>query len=256
MTTAKSDQHDSLVSRDGVVIGPIVGIHRDPVSHAARWAVVRHRRRRLLAPMSAAVTEPGRVQVPHDSDRIVTSPTVPDPTRLAPGDESRLAQHYAVADPQNAAAASGPLDAPAPDAESEVSVIRSEERLAVTSLEWRPYQRVRLRTVIRSREETHVVVVRWEELVVENEPVSAVERLEVSAGLSRPDPADIELVLHREEVTVTTRVVPYEWVRATRAAIVEEVEITDTVGKESIEIQHETAETRSSRAWTRQRMRR
>lgn len=223
---------DTLLSNDGVLIGPILGVHRHPVSRTELWAVVGREKRSLLVPLHGAVTEPGLVRAAYPADRVLSAPSVVDPTRLHAADEDRLNAHYG-------APSSAPGEAATTTPDGDVSVLRSEERLEVRALEWRPYQRVRLRTVIRSREEKHVVRVRWEELVVDSNPVSAVERLEVSAGLSRRDSADVELVLHREEVTVTTRVVPYERVRATRSSLTEELEVTETVRKERVDIEQE-----------------
>ncbi|MFN2452410.1 MAG: YsnF/AvaK domain-containing protein, partial [Candidatus Dormibacteria bacterium] len=227
---ASAAADDTLLSNDGVLIGPVLGIHRHPASRTALWAVVGQERSSLLVPLAGAVTEPGLVRAAYPADRVLSSPSVVDPTRLRAADESRLNAHYGAPSPPS-------RDATAAD--GELSVVRSEERLDVRALEWRPYQRVRLRTVLRSREEKHVVRVHWEELVVENEPVSAVERLEVSAGLSRPNTADVEVVLHREEVTVSTRVVPYERVRATRSSLTEERQVTETLRKEHIDIEQE-----------------
>ncbi|MFN2452176.1 MAG: DUF2382 domain-containing protein, partial [Candidatus Dormibacteria bacterium] len=44
---------------------------------------------------------------------------------------------------------------------------------------------------------------------------------------------------HREEVTVSTRVVPYERVRATRSSLTEERQVTETLRKEHIDIEQE-----------------
>ncbi|GAC1342121.1 MAG: hypothetical protein NVSMB29_13520 [Candidatus Dormibacteria bacterium] len=257
MSTPNAPETDHLVSRDGVLIGPILGIHRDPVSRAARWAVVDAGQRQLVVPLQGATTESGTLRVPHDASQLLGSPPVADPTRLLSSDETALTRHYGSAqwpDPPAAAAQSpqdsttaartagdlvlSPADEPG-GTEADLSVVRSEEQLVLRSLEWRPYQRVRLRTVVRSREETHVVRVRWEELVIENEPVSAVERLEMASGLVQPDSSDVQLVLHREEVTVTTRVVPYEWVHATRSPVLEDLQVTETVRKEMVDVQHE-----------------
>ncbi|GAC1343705.1 MAG: hypothetical protein NVSMB29_16680 [Candidatus Dormibacteria bacterium] len=123
-----------------------------------------------------------------------------------------------------------------PVTETVASVIRSEEQLRVKRLEWRPYQRLRLRTVVRTRQVTHVVEECWEELVIDEEPVSVVERLQAVAGLAPPDDGEFDRVLHREEVVVTKRTVPYERVRVSKVLGDTTVPVETTLRKERVEL--------------------
>ena len=58
-----------------------------------------------------------------------------------------------------------------------------------------------MRKVIRSNEVTVVVQLSWEELVIEKDLISALERLEVLGGIAPvADAENIDLLLHRDEV--------------------------------------------------------
>lgn len=216
------------VSSDGQCLGTIVGIHRDPVSDAAKWAVLDGGDAvpgRLFVPLVGAVPRRDGLHLPFDAARVAAAPQVEDPADLSLAEESGLLEHYGL---------------PAAGDDSAGWMTRSEERLAVTALEWRPYRRARVRRVVTTEDVTQVVTVRREELVVEEEPVDSVERLEAAFGLVEPPPQqDIAIVLHREEVVVQKRVLPYERVAVRRVATAAQWQVEETLRSEVVEVERE-----------------
>lgn len=108
-----------------------------------------------------------------------------------------------------------------PDEESVRSeMVRSEERLRVR-VQRVPYERVVIRRVVVTEEQTITVLLRREELRLERTPVTdPAGSLETDVpGASAPsDPHVLELVLHREVADVGVTTVPYE-----RVSVVTEV---------------------------------
>lgn len=234
----------TCISADGVALGSVVGIHRDPQTSVARWAVVdsgNPSHRFLVVPLTAATTGTDGLHVPYSAADVQAAPSLAEPTRMQRGEEALLVRHYGLAggspstpEPQASAAL------PAAQSESLITMVRHEEQLAVTGLEWRPYERMRIRKVVRTEEVTEVVTVRREELVVEDEPINAVERLEAAFGTSTPPPPeDLDIILHREEYVVQKRVVPYERVRVHTDRVADDWPLEGTVRKERIEVERE-----------------
>ena len=86
-------------------------------------------------------------------------------------------------------------------------VVRSAEQLRVSTRSV-PYERVRVSKRIVTRTETRTFEVRREELVIVRE--DAGERL---GGEDQDAEDELEIVLHREELHISKRVIPYERVR-------------------------------------------
>ncbi|GAC1341353.1 MAG: hypothetical protein NVSMB29_11700 [Candidatus Dormibacteria bacterium] len=214
-----------VISSDGQQIGSVIGLHRDAASGTVRWAVLDIEDSSggsWVVPFSQAVPTPTGLRIPVESAHVLSAPRLSDPTRIGRGEEELLLAHYAR-EPSGAATTT----------QTVASLVRSEEQLRVQRLEWRPYKRVRVRTVVRSRQVTHVVEERWQELVLEDQPVTVVDRL----GLSAPEDGDLDLVLHREEVVVTKRIVPYERVRISKGQADSAFPVEDSVRKERVEVE-------------------
>ncbi|MWV50670.1 DUF2382 domain-containing protein [Rathayibacter sp. VKM Ac-2803] len=110
-----------------------------------------------------------------------------------------------------------------------VSVIRSEERLEVTTVRIAT-ERLRIRRVIVTEERTVTVRLRREELVIEREPV------ESSPVGDSPVAGPVTMVLHAEEPVVTTRVVPVERVSVIVDRITAMRTVSDSVRKERVDV--------------------
>ena len=117
-----------------------------------------------------------------------------------------------------------------------VEVIRSEERLDVRTVSV-PVKRVRVRKVIVSEERTVTVTVRREELRVDEVPVDPSEVLGTGGPLdpsSGPE-GDVEMVLHEEQIIVTTQVVPVQRVRAVKQVVTVQTPVTEAVRHEVVD---------------------
>lgn len=201
------------ISSDGTRLGTIVGIHRDPATDAAKWAVLdggARRRPRLFVPLKGAVPRRDGLHLPHDACQVESAPPVMDHTRMRLFEEIRLLEHYGLV--ATSLSSTGGHEA--------ATGRCGDQPLTVTALDWRPYSRARLRRVVRTEEVTQVVTLRREELVIDEEPVGAVERLEAAFGLvERSRHEEVAIVLHREEVVLHRRVLPYERVRVSTVEV-------------------------------------
>ncbi len=222
-----------------MLLGTIVGIHRDPDTGVAKWAVVESgnpQHLSLLVPFVHATDGVDGFHVPYGAAEVRNAPTLNEPTCMHRSEEARLLTHYGFPAPAEALGASSPKS----DSEPMLTMIRSEEHIVINALEWRPFERVRIRKVIRTEEVTQKVTVHREELVVDEEPISALERLEVSFGTATTtQPEDINLVLHREELVIEKRVVPYERVRVRTHRATQDRPIETTLRKERIDVERE-----------------
>ncbi len=231
--TAGDASARGCVSSDGVLLGVIAGVHRDTRTNVATWAVLdsgRHEDRFLMVPLSMAQPSGAGMQIPYTSAQVASSPRIRDPTRMLQSEQERLAAHYTLAEP-----AATP---PAGRHGETLSMIRSEETISVSALEWRPYKRARVRKVVRSEDVEYVVAVRREELVIEEEPISSLERLEVAFQVvEQPRAETVEVVLHREEVVLQKRVVPYERARVSAVTVPADWTIETTVAKERVDVE-------------------
>jgi uncharacterized protein (TIGR02271 family) len=115
--------------------------------------------------------------------------------------------------------------------EDPITVVRSEERLDVTTV-WTPTERLRVRKVIVTEERTITVTLRREELVIERERLDGPPEIEPSADTPEP----ITLVLHAEEPVLSTRVVPVERVHVMIDRIVAMKSTTETIRKERVDV--------------------
>ncbi len=235
----------TCVSSDGVVLGSVVGIHRDPHSGVARWAVVDSGdpgRRFLVVPLAEATTASTGLRVPYPAAQVLGAPGLAEPTPMRRSEEALLLRHYGLADATPPPGSTAPARSPSQQAEPLITMIRHEEQVSVSSLEWRPYQRVTIRKVVRTEEVTEVVTVRREELVVEDQPITPVERLDAALGTATTAPAgELEIVLHREEYVVQKRVVAYERVRVSTARVTADWPLEGTLRKERIDVEREPA---------------
>jgi uncharacterized protein (TIGR02271 family) len=116
--------------------------------------------------------------------------------------------------------------------EDPITVVRSEERLDVTTV-WTPTERLRVRKVVVTEERTITVTLRREELVIEREPLDGAREVEPS----RDGPEPITLVLHAEEPVLSTRVVPVERVHVVIDRILALQTVTEPVRAERVDVE-------------------
>jgi uncharacterized protein (TIGR02271 family) len=251
--------HD-LVDRDGVKAGSIVDLYVDEQTERPTWALVRTgllgSRQTLVpleqatVPLAAVVSGGGSVQVPLESATILDAPSVAVGEELSDAAAVALRRYYRLGDP--AAPAEGddgqpgaePLDAGAavPDAtttdkvvtastEPSGTMIRSEEELRVRLR--RRARRVRIKRYVVTDYVTTTTPVRREELRLEEAPVDQASRTARPPALPGEGR---EMVLHQEEVVVSTRVVARERVRLRLQTVTERRRISGEVRKEHVEV--------------------
>lgn len=121
-------------------------------------------------------------------------------------------------------------------ASAPVEVVRSEEQLSV-SLPVRVRSGLRISKVIVTETVTQTVEVRREELRVEELETDDLTLTATNDG-SDYDFADQEfdVVLHEERVILSTEVVPVERVRVRTRVVTDNIEISDTVRREQVEV--------------------
>jgi uncharacterized protein (TIGR02271 family) len=239
--------------------GSIVHLYIDEQTERPTWALVRTgllgSRQTLVpleqatVPLAAVVSGGGSVQVPLAGATIQDAPSVAVGEEISDAAAVALRRYYRLGDP--AAAAEGddglpgtePFDArmAVPDAattermttastEPSGTMIRSEEELQVR-LRQRA-RHVRIKRYVVTDYVTTTVPVRREELRLEEAPVD-------EASLTAPSalPGDgKEMVLHQEEVVVSTRVMARERVRLRVQTVTEHRRISGEVRKEHIEV--------------------
>jgi stress response protein YsnF len=128
-----------------------------------------------------------------------------------------------------------------PDATSgTASVVRSEERARV-AFPTRIRGRVRLVKHVVTEEVTQTFTLRREELRIEEDPGD-----EPGAELSwtyqipgDPSQDDFDIVLHAEQVTASTVVVPVERIRVSHHVVESAVLVSTDIRREQIEVDHD-----------------
>lgn len=138
-------------------------------------------------------------------------------------------------DPHPAAAPAGRVDGSTVPSGPPADVTVSAERAHHSTVAV-PVERVRLRKVVVSHEETVTVTVRREEL--------RIERVDVPAAGAAPretTAVPFDLVLHEERPVVENVVVPVERVHVTVDRIVDDLDVTTTLRHERVDVTREPA---------------
>ncbi|PZF15632.1 hypothetical protein DEJ25_02680 [Curtobacterium sp. MCPF17_011] len=128
----------------------------------------------------------------------------------------------------------------ASDADDHVEVVRSEERLAVTT-ERHATERVRLERYIVTEQRTVTVDVSREEVRLTREPITGDTRLPVATGDTVREP--IVVVLHEEQLVVSKVVVPVERVTLTTHTVTHDVVVDETLRHEVVHVDEVTGPT-------------
>lgn len=116
---------------------------------------------------------------------------------------------------------------------SSVEVIRSEEQVRV-GISSTPRSILRIRKEIVTEQQTVTVTLRREELRITEEP--ATDDATASGLLADRGADELVLVLHEEQVDVSTRVVPVERVRVRKTRVESATAITESVRREQVQV--------------------
>lgn len=158
---------------DGEKIGTFGDVFLDRETDRPAWGGVRtglFGRRESFVPLEQI--EPGEeddLRVPFAKDVVKDAPQIDPSVALSASEEERLWQHYGQAYERLPA---GGDDEPraASDTGDDAAMTRSEEEVEVHEGAMRPAERVRLRKVLVTDEETRTVPVRKEVVQLETEP--------------------------------------------------------------------------------------
>ena len=233
-----------LMSHDGDKLGTIEEIYLDTDTNQPEWALIAtglFGSKQSFVPISGAGREDDAVIVPFDKATVRDAPKVDPDGRLSESEEQELYRHYGI---DYGTAGSGTTtdrddDAAGRDTSgptTDDAMTRSEEELRVGTAE-RESGRVRLKKYVVEDEVTQTVPVRREEVHLEREPIT-----DGNVGAATDGPAiseeEHEVVLHEEEPVVEKRAVPKERVRLDKEAHTDERQVSDTLRKEEIEVDH------------------
>jgi uncharacterized protein (TIGR02271 family) len=226
---------------DGDVIGSVdrVYIHQD--TGALLWVSIRaslHTASKVVAPLDRARfdDQPGSaLHIGFPRGVIEDAPSITSVDTLTASDVRTLRSYYNTI--PAGSTTSMPDTSPRRRNAAGVDVIRSEERLRARTIS-QPTERIRFQKVIVTEEKSITVTIRHEELRIIREPLLQ------DAAARPPDnapPAEVlNLVLHEEQVVVTTMVVPVERVAVRVTPVIKDQLITDIVRKERIEVDDTT----------------
>ncbi|TFV57572.1 DUF2382 domain-containing protein [Geodermatophilus sp. DF01-2] len=236
---------------DGEKIGTVEHFFTDDRTGAPTWMAVStglFGTRHSVVPAGDATFTEGSVRLPVTKEAVRSAPPVSD-QHLEPDDEALLRRHYGLDARPGPDAAVGPAPgtttvddtvpaAAAPAAPSDGAMTRSEEQLRVATERY-PARRVRVVKYVVTEEVTVTVPIRREEIRIEEVPLDAdapaagtVDPAGTVAGAGLP----AEIVLHAERPVVSTEVVPVERVRLRTELVQEQVQVSDQVRRERIDV--------------------
>jgi len=244
-----------LYDADGDKIGKVEEIYLDADTDKPEWALVHtglFGSKQTFVPLRDAAASGDTPTVPYDKQTIKDAPKMDADGQLSQDEEAALYKHYGLEYSEQRSDSGLPEghagDAPAPTPEPQGTVghdvsgpetdnamTRSEEELRVGTTQ-REVGRARLRKHIVSETHTETVPVQREELRIEREPIT-----DGNVGDATDGPAlseeEHEVTLRAEEPVVEKKVVPKERVRADVDVHTEEVQVSEEVRREEIEVE-------------------
>ncbi len=187
-------------------------------------------------PLDAATLQGDTITVPFTKDVITGAPRVENDEELTAPEEQRLFEYYSS---QGAGAttdmSTGTVGHDTSGPTTDSAMTRSEETLQVGTQQVET-GRARLRKYVVTETETRTVPVSHEEVRVERESITDAN---VGAALDGPaiSEEEHEVVLTAEQPVVQKEAVPVERVRLDTQTVTEQVQVTEDVRKEQIELE-------------------
>jgi uncharacterized protein (TIGR02271 family) len=222
----------TVVGPGGEPLGPIADVYEATDGSGGTFATVAtglYGGSSSFFPLDAAELRGDQVVVPFSKDVVKDAPRVENDEELTAPEEQRLFEYY------SALGSTGTPQAAPSSGSTDSAMTRSEEQLRVGT-EKVETGRARLRKYVVTETETRTVPVTREELRVEREPITDAN---VGQALDGPaiSEAEHEVVLTAERPVVQKEAVPVERVRLDKEAVTEQVQVTEDVRKEQIELQ-------------------
>ncbi len=187
-------------------------------------------------PLDAAELRGDDVVVPFSKDVVKDAPRVENDEELTAPEEQRLFEYYSLGGAQaTTTGAQGTVGHDTSGPTTDSAMTRSEERLQVGT-ERVEAGRARLRKHVVTETETRTVPVSHEEIRVEREPIT-----DGNTGAAMDGPAiseeEHEVVLTEERPVVAKEAVPVERVRLDKETVTDQVQVTEDVRKEQIDLE-------------------
>lgn len=239
----------TLYDNDGDKVGSIGQIYTDDVTGQPSWATVKtglFGTKETFVPLPGADLRGEDLHVSYSKSQIKDAPHVDTDTHLSEQEEADLYSHYGLREGYDRSSGydrerDGEFEADRDYREAggtgrgqaDAELVAREEHL-VAGTQSREAGRARLRKVVVEDEERVTVPVRREELRVEREPLSG----EPAAGgsIGEPGSEEVDITLREERPVVGKETVATERVRVGTETVEDEVEVSETVRKERIEV--------------------
>ncbi len=180
--TALNLRGSTVRDRDGEKAGKVGDVFLDSRTDRPGWVGVKTGLlggKESYVSLSAARVLGDELHLPYDKELVRSAPHVEPDVSLSPEEEQALYRHYgqpyddeeeATAEPRAATQSSaGAVDLPTASNE----MIRSEEEVRLGHTQRRPVERVRIKKVTVTENQTQVVPVRREVIQLEHEPPPA-----------------------------------------------------------------------------------
>ena len=228
----------TVAGPDGQAIGKIADVYESTDGGGGTFATVNtglFGAGASFFPLDAATFQGDKVTVPFTKDVIKDAPRVENDEELTAPEEERLFQYYSSAGATGTGSAQGIVGHDTSGPTTDSAMTRSEESLRVGT-EKVEAGRARLRKYVVTETETRTVPVSHEEVRVEREPITDGN---VGAALDGPaiSEEEHEVVLTAEQPVVQKEAVPVERVRLDKETVTEQVQVTEDVRKEQIELE-------------------
>lgn len=255
MTHPRTMNPDSLqglqvIDSEGSKVGKVETVFLDVETSRPEWAAVKTGMfggKTTLVPLVNASTSGDELSVPYTKDMIKSAPHYDPDLELSNSDEAELFDHYGIPySGETVTADTGQMGAPQTQPQRRESVgqdtsgpntndamTRSEERLHVGTQQVEA-GRARLRKYIVTEQVTQTVPVSHEEVVIEREPITEVNRDAAMSGGELTE-EEHEVTLHAERPVVAKETVPVERVRLGTETVTEQQQVSADVRKEQIE---------------------
>jgi uncharacterized protein (TIGR02271 family) len=251
-----------LRSSYGQKLGTIEEIYLDAETNKPEWALITtgmFGTKRSFVPLCKASRSSDGVTVPFEKATVREATRIDPDGQLSQREEAELYCYYGLQYSDNQSPSGPPERAATPDGAGDVTdrsrdgrdedaagtvgrdesgptsddaMTRSEEQLRVGTRE-RESGRVRLHKYVVEDEVTQTVPVRREEVRVEREPITDANAGDAMSGSAL---SQEEHVLHEDEPVTDKRVVPKERVRLDKDATETEKTVSQSVGKEQIDV--------------------
>ena len=245
----------TAVDRNYSKIGTIDDVYVNDTTAQPEWLAIKtglFGTKRTFAPLSGVHAHGDEVVVPYDADVVTEAPNADDLDHLSSDEVLALYDYYdrlgrtdTSAESDDRSPRRGPHGDDTSGPQTDDAMTRSEEQLDVNK-RTRQVGTARLRKWIETEDVVIRVPVQREKARMVTEPITDANRDRAMSGRDLTT-EEHEVVLNEEIVDVNKRVVPKERVRLETETETDEVAVDDTVRKERIEFDHDTADRRSGR---------